>query len=588
VNVRPKAIGALVAALASVAAACRGDPRVPDAGPPAEAPDAASPAEVPDAGSPADAAAPSPPRFRAIAGFSMGGLAAARLGLEHEALFDVIAPLGTFLDAVSFRRFFSDAMFGGFCSPPEVGRMCPLPGVGEDYEHMDLGGESSGTEHRWSFIKVAQDAAVIAGNFFLYNPQSPYLPPGVPPDFLAQGPETRCANPAVVSGLFDARFNPLGEHDAITFCDGDGPEPGVFAPDAPHDFPTDILLAIDLDGDRVRDSGEPIVIQYGEPFEDDGAPAGDVFDPLSAPFGTAGNGRWDAGESFEDVGLDGVDGTGDYGEDNGEYDESPHVGDLAGLDPLLSLTRAEDLGRLRFYVDVGIRDHIRNMPTTDLFVGALRALGHEVTIHAGFGSLGAGAGSEYRPFDVDWSRLGANVLVRYGDPVATPEEIAAGDGGHIGTVTQLVERFLTMISFVSARFPDGDVEPVEDTGDVLAATFQSPALDETREYYVYLPPGYASSGRRYPVLYLIGGHGMAPEDLAAPVALFLGAPMRDGAVQKMIVVFPDARCHRGECVEAAAHANTVGRDGVGSCFEDSFVQDLIPHVDATYRTRSSP
>ncbi|MEK6608876.1 MAG: hypothetical protein AABZ30_14545 [Myxococcota bacterium] len=569
-NSRSNAIGVALA-LAALAAGCGG------AG--------ATTGTDSDGGPPADAAPPPAPTYRAIAGLSMGGLAAARLGLKYEEAFDVIAPLGTFLDATGFRRCFAEAMFGGFCVPPELGRMCADPAVGEDYEHMDLGGANSGTEHRTSFVKVAQDAVAIAGNFFLYNADDPYLPPGVPADWLARGSESRCAAPAVVPGLFDARFNPDGAYDAITFCDGDGPEPGVFDPDGPHDFPTDILLAIDLDGDGRRGSGEPIVIQYGEPFHDTGASAGDTFDPLDSPSGTAGNGRRDAGEPFDDVGLDGVAGTGDYGEANDTYDENPRAANLGALDPLAALEWAADLNRLHVYIDVGIRDHIRNLETTERFAGTLRARGEEVSIVDGFGALGAGDGADYRPFEVDWAQLAPNALVKYGDPDASAEAIALGDGGHIGTLDQLVQRFLTMIAFVSAHLPDGDFQPMGDSGQVVAASFYSPVLDETRAYSIFLPPGYATSDRRYPVLYLIGGHGMAPEDLAAPVALFVGAPMRRGDVQKLIVVFPDARCHRGECVEAAAHANMLGRDGDGPRFEDSFIEDLMPHIDATYRTR---
>ncbi|MBI5524722.1 MAG: hypothetical protein HY897_00145 [Deltaproteobacteria bacterium] len=542
-----------------------------------------------DAAQPADGGAQLDYTYRAIAGFSMGGLSAAMLGLKHEELFDVVAPLGTFLDGTDFLRFFSEAMFGGFCVPPESGKMCPSPWAGEDYEHMDLGDSSSGTTHRWSFVKVAQDAAAIAGNPFLYNPASPYLPPGVGPDYLGQDAAGRCANPRVVPGLFDARFNPKGEFDAITFCDGDGPEMGVFDQDGPHEFPLDILLAIDLNGNRVRDSGEPIVIQYGEPWSDVGSWPDDVFHPLTNPFGTVGNGRWDPGEPFEDVGLDGVPGTGDFGEGNGVYDSNPNHARLWELDPRRLLTKAKDLDRLRFYIDVGIRDHIRNMEMTETFAGTLMALGQEVGIYEGFDALGAGSGKQYEPARVAWGTLSANVLVKYGNPAASASEIEAGDGGHSGGLDGLIKRFMTMAFFVANRFPRGDMRRApNDYGHVVKESFHSPVLSDNREYHIFLPPAYEENmDERYPVLFMLGGHGMEPGDLSGPVALFLGVEMSEGRLQKMLVVFPDARCYHGECAEAAAYANMVGRFGDGPQYEDSFVLDLIPHIDAVYRTKAT-
>ena len=42
-------------------------------------------------------------------------------------------------------------------------------------------------------------------------------------------------------------------------------------------------------------------------------------------------------------------------------------------------------------------------------------------------------------------------------------------------------------------------------GSVSYATFTSTALKGTMRYSVYLPPGYATSTRRYPVIYFLHG-----------------------------------------------------------------------------------
>ena len=64
----------------------------------------------------------------------------------------------------------------------------------------------------------------------------------------------------------------------------------------------------DLDGDGVFDIGDGIVINFSEPFTDNNHNF--VFEP-------------ELGETFQDVGLDGVPGTGDFGEGNGQFDYDP-------------------------------------------------------------------------------------------------------------------------------------------------------------------------------------------------------------------------------------------------------------------------
>ncbi|MCZ7585896.1 MAG: hypothetical protein M5R36_22640 [Deltaproteobacteria bacterium] len=64
----------------------------------------------------------------------------------------------------------------------------------------------------------------------------------------------------------------------------------------------------------------------GEPFADDNA-----------------NGRHDDGEAFEDLGIDGVAGTGDYGEGNGVYDDNPRVANWLSQSPAERVRRGRSI-----------------------------------------------------------------------------------------------------------------------------------------------------------------------------------------------------------------------------------------------------
>jgi S-formylglutathione hydrolase FrmB len=127
------------------------------------------------------------------------------------------------------------------------------------------------------------------------------------------------------------------------------------------------------------------------------------------------------------------------------------------------------------------------------------------------------------------------------------------------------------------------VVPVQN-GTVLAGQFASHALHgQTRSYRVYLPPGYASSAnsnRRYPVLYLIHGAPGNPSswirgahaDWAANVGIAAGT------VAPLIIVMPDV--NGGEWRDTQCINKWDGTDNE----MDYLVKDLVPYIDAHYRT----
>ncbi len=548
--------------------------------------------------------------YRAIGGFSMGSVSAAFLGLRHHELFDLVAPLGGPLDMAGLMHTLKTEVFGGFCVPPQIGRMCPAPGAGQDYEHLDMGHGLGGTT-RTGLLEGFLGAAIAWGNYMSYNPDHPYLPPGVPEDYLIH-PERFCEQPARLDGFFDWRFNPEGRLPVITFCDGNGPVPGAFDPAGAYDFAVEIALAVDLDGDGRRGPGEPILFWDGERFEDVGSdglassdepgydpqanpdPAGDDFAPLSNPGGSEGNHSWDEGEPYLDDGLDGVAGTAgagyDFGERNGRYDPHPAIVRQGALyDPRRLLERLPEqaLARLDFYLDVGAHDHYRFRPQVEAFAGTLAARGRPVAIARGFEALPLDPPGAWDARNLDWRALGRDVLVIYGSDTATPEEIAAGDGAHVGTATQLIQRLSVLMAAVGREWADGDRERFEPAlpARVLEAAYPSALLGGERTFWIYLPPGYDERpALRYPVLYLLHGMGMEPTLLTSAV-LFIEPWMNEGALPKFIIVFPDGRCGE-DCRAGTFYVNQAGRHLPPRRYEDSLIEELIPYVEATWRTRA--
>ncbi|HSI07673.1 MAG: alpha/beta hydrolase [Rariglobus sp.] len=105
-------------------------------------------------------------------------------------------------------------------------------------------------------------------------------------------------------------------------------------------------------------------------------------------------------------------------------------------------------------------------------------------------------------------------------------------------------------------------------------TFDSQAAGEKVSYLLYLPPGYEKSATtRYPVVYWL--HGLGGSQQGAPdFCERLTQAITDGKTPPMIVVFVNGMIDSFYC-DSATQRRPV---------ETIIIKELIPHIDATYRT----
>jgi enterochelin esterase-like enzyme len=123
-------------------------------------------------------------------------------------------------------------------------------------------------------------------------------------------------------------------------------------------------------------------------------------------------------------------------------------------------------------------------------------------------------------------------------------------------------------------------------GEVRARWYASKVTGKPRHAMVYTPPGYdADPQRRYPVLYL--QHGSGEDETGwtrqGHVDFILDNLIAAGKARPMIVVMEKGYATRAG--EPQATPPQRGR-GDGGAFEDVVIKDLIPMIDATYRTRA--
>lgn len=562
-----------------------------------------------------------------------------------------------------------------------------------DYDHWfyQKGSGNGGSFPRGDYIQIFEDLALAMGNpngsgddpSLLHVARGPKrsdpwitMPDGtdcsVTVDPIAKDPgeqaqkdvEAKCkawrCDPKnawrAETGYFDDEYNPDGQLPVATFCDGgqiDGPAgyANTWAPGG--DMPVNLGLYVDVNKSGTRDAGEPIIRSGHEPYDDCGSdglcdarepgydpianpdPAQDDYDYTLNPTGTEGNHRYDDGEPYADVGLDGVPGTaalnvaGDVGEGDGKFTMSPGLANFYANDPHAIVSRRtkdvpageltdDALRRIDVLSDGGVRDLFNFASVANHLVGQIgaRTRGDGLPIRStafydGFHFLPGephDKPNDFVPTDIRWADVADMPSVRYGDVDASAAQIAQGDGQHVGTAPQLLYRLQTAFFYVGKAWPDADRILTEESREKPAdgardcevdgrceEIFTGPRTGRVGPIAVSLPPGYAHAESvkrnvRYPVLYVLHGYGQDPRDLEG-VAIFtnnfMNVAQRSAATRlaKFIIVYVDGRCRvakgKPECIRGTFYMDSARPDGAKM---DAWFDEVIQHVDQTYRT----
>lgn len=127
------------------------------------------------------------------------------------------------------------------------------------------------------------------------------------------------------------------------------------------------------------------------------------------------------------------------------------------------------------------------------------------------------------------------------------------------------------------------------TVSVLDTAFAIPQLGRTRRIWLYLPPDYATSTKRYPVLYMQDGQNVF--DAATSFAGEWGVDETLDSLQAagdwgaIVVAVDNGGSNRvNEYMPWPGTVAGIG-GGEGARYVDFVVQTLKPYVDARYRTR---
>lgn len=137
---------------------------------------------------------------------------------------------------------------------------------------------------------------------------------------------------------------------------------------------------------------------------------------------------------------------------------------------------------------------------------------------------------------------------------------------------------------------NGGGGPAPTTADsnvhIISDTFYMPQLDRNRRIWVYLPPDYEISSKRYPVLYMHDG-----QNLFDGYTSFAGEWGVDETLTSMyssgepgIIVVGIDNGGNFRMDEYAPWENANYGGGEGDLYLDYIIQTLKPHIDQNYRT----
>lgn len=581
--------------------------------------------------------------------------------------------------------------------PP--GKCVLMPSSSEPYEHgqtfntwwyESVGSGNGGSFDRKEYAQIFRDLALMFGNPNGENlsPGGENLPAGVPPDdpsqvgdhlngeckvwvdpldgpdhaaqqaILNSCPQERCSHPLTLQGYYDDEYNPDGSFPVISVCDGADqdsamtPYANTWTPTG-NEYPLEVGLAVDYNGNGVRDELEPVIRAGHEPWADVGVdglpsaqepgyakgvnddPAGDDYDAQYNPAGAEGDMRFEPGEPFEDVGLDGVPGTKqqppfgyqkpgdgyDVGEGDGEFtiasglrrfwDSDPHsvVRRMTPSVPGGELTD-DALARIDLWTDGGTRDLFNFAAASRHLVGAFAARGRVGSYFTGFTEvpgLDPKTPGAFEPPKIIYEDLPGIVMQRYGKVDPTAEDLKKGSGQHVGTAPEIAFRLQTALYYIGSRWNEPELRTlVEESADDPDPSVDECQISGTCELEftstfgrkgpvaISLPPGYANlkqKNKRYPVVYMLHGYGQTPDDLVAAILFlrnWMNSPTESNVsrLPKAIVVYVDGRCRVGasgkaECIRGTFFADSAREDGAQN---ERWWLELMDYIDQNYRT----
>jgi|GEM_PF-795411 len=155
--------------------------------------------------------------------------------------------------------------------------------------------------------------------------------------------------------------------------------------------------------------------------------------------------------------------------------------------------------------------------------------------------------------------------------------VLAAAGGATAVLAARKVVFVSTTATTSTAMTTVTTPTASPTAQVLDTSFYSNALQSTLHFLIVLPPSYATSGLRYPVVYFL--HGLPAGPTSYESLEWIGTALEQTGKQSILVIPQGSR---------RANGDPEYHDwGPGHNWESALAGDLPRYVDKTYRTIAS-
>ena len=145
-----------------------------------------------------------------------------------------------------------------------------------------------------------------------------------------------------------------------------------------------------------------------------------------------------------------------------------------------------------------------------------------------------------------------------------------------------VKVWLTLNSMVLVPGTPPRLHEVQDVphGTVVMHTYRSTSLGQTRQLYVYAPPGYSDKSEPLPVVYLKHGFGDGPSAWTAVGQAHVIADnlIAQHRIQPMLIVMP-----WGHVISPRLARSRADMENNDKGVERELLEDIIPFIESRYR-----
>ena len=139
-------------------------------------------------------------------------------------------------------------------------------------------------------------------------------------------------------------------------------------------------------------------------------------------------------------------------------------------------------------MDAGIRDFLNTAVGSNAFFAHLKTKVPQdySSTYNEFSEL-AQDGEDFDPSMVPAEKVNQYTYIRYGNLEASAFDIAQGDGNHVGTANQVIDRMLSAMSIAQQQWPNTNLStkpsnPIGDPAYANSDSYESATLGKTKEF----------------------------------------------------------------------------------------------------------